>query len=286
MKKAQMHKFGGHRFLLLLFTVAISILSCDKNSTYEDPAGGNAGYKLSYGDSVLYLSSQAGDRYVSPLQPKPGVYSSFPEGLAIDPATGTINVTQSETGLRYRVTHTATDGTVTNTMIVISGINYSDKFYKLGTDSICYPVYNANPTKILPLSGSLFDVTGEANNSGCEVATTNGQINLAKSIREGLFGNNPGNDDKIEVDVIYKLNDPSGKATNRIRVKLYYYTSMATVTSEMIQTLQEREEQGVFLRAGLDETLSPGEIATQQAGMISAKAVARPRPPCIVIIAN
>ena len=258
-----------------------------KNSETNPPAGGNnASYKLSYGDSVLYLSSQAGDRLVSPVQPRAGVYSSFPEGLVIDPATGIINVTQSETGLRYRVTHTATDGTISNTTIVISGINYSDKFYKLGTDSICYPVYNADPSKVLPLSGSSFDVTGEANNSGCEVSTINGQINLAKSIREGLFGNNPDNDDKIEVDLLYKLNDPSGKATNRIRVKLYYYTSMATVTDEMIETLQEREQQGVFLRAGLDETLSPGEISTQQAGMIAAKAVAKPRPPCIVIIAN
>jgi hypothetical protein len=271
---------GKHIFFpgLLLFGLIMGLMtgSCKKTG----PASGDTAFKLSYGDSILYLQSQPGDRIVSPVQHRPGSYSSFPEGLILDPNTGAINVTQSETGLRYRVTHTDPNGVKTNTYVVISGLNYADKLFNISTgDSIIYPVYNADPNRPLPLTGSEFDINGEAVNAGCAINAVNGSINLSQSVRDELFGNNPENDDKIEVDVVYRLNDQSGKAMNKVRVKLYYYTSVNTVTQEMWQTLAEREQQGVFLQAGLGDDPGPAAVFT-------AKAVARPRPPCIVIIAN
>lgn len=271
----------GSRFLLAIPFIAglafiLTTVSCNKTGSVP----GDPQFKLSYGDSILYLRSQPGDYIVNPVQHRPGSYTSFPEGIVVDPLTGAINVTQSETGLRYRITHTDPEGKQSIAYIVISGLNYADKLFSVSAgDSILYPVYNADPNRPVPLSGSVFDEGGEAINKGCAINITNGSINLSKSVRDGLFGSNPENDDKIEVDVVYRLNDNSGKALNKVRVKLYYYNSINTVTQEMWQTLQDREQQGVFLAAGLGEDPGPAAVFT-------AKAVAKPRPPCIVIIAN
>jgi hypothetical protein len=251
--------------------IAIASFSCRKSG--QDPSGP---YQLNYGDSILYLQPQSGDYIVYPTETRAGEYEGFPEGIEIDDKTGAINVTKSETGLRYRITHTAPDGTQTTTTIVLSGITFLDKFYRLSqNDSVAFPVYNALASRTLPVAGSVFDEGGGAHASGCDVQTVNGRINLAQSIRDGLFGNNPVNDDRRDIDIVYRLNDGSNKAVNKLRVRLYYYTSMAAVAPDLLETLQEREDQGVFLRGGaLSEE-------NQQ-----AKKVAKPRPPCVVIIAN
>ncbi len=242
--------------------------SCNKPVT--DQPG--SPYTLSYGDSILYLKPSAGDYIVSPTTRRDGVYEGFPEGIEIDDNTGAINVTKSETGLRYRITHTATNGTVTTAMVVLSGITFFDKFYNLSqNDSIALPIYNALASRTLPITGSVFDDGGGANASGCDVKTVNGQINLAQTVRNGLFGNTPVNDARRDIEIVYRLNDGSSKIINKLKVRLYYYTSMATVAPDLLQTLQDRQTDGVFLR---------GEVAerTEQA--------AKPRPPCVIIIAN
>jgi len=261
-------------FLFSLFTIAW--LSCNKPAGNDDPSGP---YNLSYGSSVIYLRPQAGDYIVHPTQHRPGIYSGFPEGIEIDDNTGAINVSDSETGLRYKITHTAPDGTETSTLVVLSGISFTDKFYILSqNDTIAKPVYNANPSEPLPIAGSIFDEGGIANSSGCDVKTFNGQINLAQTIRNGIFGSNPSNDDKEDIEIVYRLNDGSGKAVNKLKVRLYYYTSMATVTDEMFETLQEREEQGVFLGASATGMNSGGS------NTMRPTQIAKPRPPCIIIV--
>src|SRR6185503_12822737 len=118
-----MKQSGIFGFAFLLFT--ISFVSCKK--TVSEPGE----YKLSYGDSVLYLKNQAGDQIVYPTEHREGVYTAFPDGIEIDDMTGAINLSKSETGLRYRITHTTPDGKKTNTLVVVSGVNYTDKFYNL-----------------------------------------------------------------------------------------------------------------------------------------------------------
>jgi hypothetical protein len=218
---------------------------------------------------------------VYPTEQREGVYSAFPDGIEIDDVTGAINLSKTETGLRYRITHTAPDGKETNTLVVASGINYTDKFYNLAQgDSIAPPVYNASGSNNLPLAGSVFDEGNGANSIGCSVATVNGRINLAESIRNGLLGNPATNDAKREIDIVYRLNDRSQKAENKVRVKLYYYTSMATVAPDLMQTLQDREELGVFLTN--QPILNTGGDPMTSRSLREAK----PRPPCIIIIAN
>ncbi|NOT52308.1 MAG: hypothetical protein HOP10_13645 [Chitinophagaceae bacterium] len=247
-------------FLLLLLISFSAWLSCNK------PADGtDAPYKISYGDSILYMKP-SGTNIVYPIEQRAGTYSGFPDGIEIDDITGAINLDNSETGLRYRISHTAPDGKVTTTMVVLSGITFTDHFFHLSQgDSVANPVYNASLSRVLPLSGSNFDEGNVANGGGCAVKTDNGKINLAESIRNGVFGNNPNNDDKKEIEIKYRINDGSGKSLNKLKVLLYWYNTMADVPQYVWDILNDRTTQGVFLK-------------NEQA--------AKPRPPCIIIIAN
>jgi len=245
-----------------LVVALLTCLSCNKGN--DQPA---SPYNLSYGDSIIYLKVQSSDYIVYPTEQRAGTYSAFPDGIEIDDNTGAINVSKSETGLRYRITHTAPDGTETKTLVVLSGITFPDRFYHLSQhDSIAFPVYNANASRILPVSGSTFDEGNSANSGGCSVQTINGQINLAQSVRNGIFGTTPQNDVRKDFEIAYRLNDASGKTLNKLKVRLYYYNTMADVAPDLLETLQDRADQGVFLR-------TTG----------SAK-VAKPRPPCVIIV--
>jgi len=244
--------------------LTVFFISCDKNQNGNDPA---PVYMLSYGDSIVYLRSQSSDYIIYPTETRAGTYSGFPEGIEINETTGAINVSKSETDLRYRITHTSPDGIVTQTKIVLSGITFPDKFYHLSqNDSIAFPVYNANSATALPLNGSVFDEGNGANAGGCSVQTINGQINLAQCIRNGIFGTTPQNDIRKDFEIAYRLNDGSGKALNKLKVRLYYYNSMADVAADLLETLQDRETQGVFLRTS------------------GTARVAKPRPPCVIIV--
>lgn len=259
---------------IVLLSGSAALFSCNK-----EVDGSLTPYTLSYGDSIIYLKPSAGDYIVNPVTTSPGVYSGFPDGIEIDDNTGAINVSKSETGLRYRITHTATDGKVTSTKVVLSGITFTDHYFRLSTgDSVARPVYNASTAGVLPLSGSSFDEGNVASTGGCDVKTTNGQINLAQTVRNGIFGSTPQNDVRKDFDIEYRLNDASGKSLNKLRVRLYYYNSMADVPADLLTTLQDREDLGVFLRSG--------SSAETTSGIIGVDGVAKPRPPCVIIIAN
>jgi hypothetical protein len=266
-------KGRANSFLTISLLMAIFI-SCNKPN--EDGP-----YTLSYGSPIIYLKNQSSDYIVYPAETRAGIYSAFPEGIEIDDNTGAINVSKSETGLKYKITHRASNGDTTSTIVLISGIQFLDKFYRLSqNDSIASPIYNGSAANPLPLSGSSFDDGGLANTGGCAVKTTNGQINLAETVRNGVFGSTPQNDAKREFEIEYKLNDESGKAKNKIKVKLYYYQTMADVAPDLLETLNDRQSQGVFL--GMNNSVDTGNITT--ARTTNATAIAKPRPPCVIII--
>ena len=259
-------------FYLVMLVSLPAWLGCNK------PADGTLPpYQLSYGDSILYMKP-TGDNIVYPITPRAGIYSGFPEGIEIDAATGAINVNNSETGLRYRITHVSPNGDTSQIKVVLSGITFTDHFFRLSQgDSVANPVYNASVFRTLPLSGSNFDEGNVANGGGCSVKTDNGKINLAESVRNGVFGSNPRNDDKKEVEIKYRINDGSGKSLNKLKVLLYWYNSMADVPQYLWDILNDRSSQGVFLRNG---NISSTELAGR------TEQLAKPRPPCVIIIAN
>ena len=254
--------------------IAAGWVACNKSSNIQSST-----YKLSYGDSIIYLKPQSNDYIVYPTEHRTGTYSGFPDGIEIDDNNGAINVSKSETGLRYRITHVSPSGNVTTAMIVISGITFTDHFYYLTQgDSLAKPVYNADKNRLLPVSGSIFDEGNNANSGGCSVTTTNGQINLAQSVRNGIFGSNPQNDVRKDFDINYRLNDQSGKSLNKLRVRLYWYNTITDVPADLWEILNDRQNQGVFL--GMNNS----NAGSSTARGVSAIAVAKPRPPCIIIV--
>jgi hypothetical protein len=261
------------------------ICSCNKTQTPDPVPGPTTKYVLKYPDSILYLKPQANDYIVSPTELRAGKYSGFPEGIEIDENTGAINVNKSESGLRYRITHISPSNDTTTTLVVISGITYTDNFFHLSTgDSICIPVYNASLSRPLPLSGSTFDEGNGANSGGCSVKTDNARINLAQCVRNGIFGATPTNDVRKDFDVFYRINDNSGKAQNKLKVRLYYYKTMADVAPDLMQTLLDRQQEGVFL-GGRNSNTGAAGTNTNTTGAARTTGRAKPRPPCIIIIA-
>ncbi|MER3499642.1 MAG: hypothetical protein C4308_13945 [Chitinophagaceae bacterium] len=150
-------------------------------------------------------------------------------------------------------------------------------------DSVAFPVYNASITRVVPVSGSAFDEGNNANSGGCSVRTSDGKINLAETVRNGVFGATPANDARRDFDIYYRLNDESGKSLNKLRVRLYYYTSMSTVAPDLLQTLNEREAQGVFLGTTYLASTDDNPATSRT---ISTAGLAKPRPPCVIIIGN
>ena len=256
-------------------------MACKKSTTDTNTP---AGFQLSYGDSVLYERNLGADYLVFPTSNLTGTYTAFPDGIEIDDKTGAINVSKSETGLRYRITFIPTGSTKEySTTVLLSGINYLDQFYYLShNDTIAKPVYNGNPGSQIPLSvsGTAFDIGLGCNNEGIAVNTSDGNINLMQTIRNGFFGRYPDNGTRKEFQLNYKIDDKSQQAPNGLKIKIYYFETINDVTPDLIQLLHDRE--GTLL--GANTNAFPGEILSTAAGVSGVARAAKPRPPCIFII--
>jgi hypothetical protein len=238
------------------------------------PPGG--GSSLSYGDSILYLSN-TGSNIISPKPlNKKGVFIGFPKGIELDSANGNINLLESEMGLRYKIMFVpeGTKDTI-STKVVLSGINFYDGIYNLSKgDTVAKPIYNANGLAYNPgLFGTgtnnVFDDGNGCNKEGCAVSFLNGSINLAQSLRNGAIAST--HDAQKEFLYNYRMDDKSGKSVNKLKVKLYYYKSRADIPQYLWDILL---------------TDHAGTILKSSSTLLKAQATARPRPPCIVIVAQ
>jgi len=253
-------------FACLWFCSGMLLVSC-KKSTSDDAALKN--YKLGYGDSVIYLKNTASDHIVFPVERGDGVYTAFPEGIELDRTTGAINVSKSETGLRYRIKFTPNSGKIHETTVLLSGVNYADHYHVIASgDIVSVVIYNGG--SLLPSSS--FDIDNSARNKGLAIDPSTGAINLQQSVRNGLFGSNPQNDVRKEVEVKYRISDASNNTTNSIKLFLYWYQTMNDVPADLKQLLVAR--QGMFFR-GDYLPLTGSTVAN-----------AKPRPPCVIVIAE
>ncbi|HZX59799.1 MAG TPA: hypothetical protein VFE54_13775 [Mucilaginibacter sp.] len=273
------------RLILMVVAGAMCVtISCRKDRTKPVPV--HPVSNSIYGDSVLFVQPSVSHYIVSPVNLKDGTYSVIPDGLKIDPATGSIDVNQSETGLKYKVLFTPTGSNIAETSyIIISGINYQDKIYNLATgDSIAMPIYNANIHATLPgiNNGSSFDNNSGCKNAGIEVDPNTAEINLAKSVRDQ--GIDTGSTQ--EVKLVYKINDDSHQATNGLDVKVYFYRTASEIPQYLLDILNARK--GLIFDSAPPAPLQIQTIRAKTLASItfSSQQPARPRPPCIIVVSR
>lgn len=284
--RVKLYIMYARKLFLVLLVASMAFTACKKNKDDGSDGGGSGNYTFSYGDSVIYPKTTAGDYIVKPVMDKAGEYEAFPEGIELNEKTGAINVSESETGLRYRITFTPADGSPAQTTVVLlAGINYLDKFYILANnDTTSKVVYNGDPSKAVPVSvgKTVFDIDLGCNKEGIAINVSNGTINLAQTIRNGFFGKHPDNESREEFELLYKIDDKSGQARQKLKIKLYYYNTMADVPDKYFELLEDRE--GTLLRSNGTPFYAKGELISGTSGALGIAKVERPRPPCIFII--
>jgi len=238
-----------------------------------------------YGDSIVYLKPKSsGDFFANPVNNigVDGTYFSWPEGLKINRNTGAINLSKSETGVRYNIAFIKKGTTDTCvSQLIVGGLTYLDGIYVLDQqDTLSIPVFNANP-----LSSSICDASNDsdypdnngngnnkcafdnnvpgqrANDQKLRVRTKSGIINLKKSVEDGLFGKNPQNGDTKKLQIRYQLNDASQKASQKISVQVIYYDRLTNIPLALQQ-----------------------EVAAKRNNLFNYHIVkGKPRPPLLII---
>jgi hypothetical protein len=260
-------------FLLIIFS------ACKKPVEPSQP--GTASFR--YSDSVFYVRSTS--YQVAPINNRSGTYTAFPENLLIDPSTGNITVTitgkglESQTGLKYKIRFQETGtGFVDSTYITIAGINYLDRIYYLDQhDTIVSPLYNGSLSTSLPAG-----TYGISPDNRLAIDPSTGKINLKECMRRGMFDLPAENGEWEEVTVEYKSADGSNQATNRIDIALYFYNRLTDVPVNVSELM--RAHQTMVL--GVNQSPIPVTIGPFDNDLPDNVAMNRPRPPCIIIIAN
>ncbi len=143
-------------FSLVIFLTLLLLFSCEEGIEEEieipnQPTPFDCS-RFSYEEEIFYLQEGTADYIINPVAALEGTFSSFPEDLELDPQTGAINISQSETGLKYLVSFVPVNTSDTcQFSITISGINYLDSIHVLqSNDTLAVPVYNAANALALP----------------------------------------------------------------------------------------------------------------------------------------
>jgi hypothetical protein len=234
-----------------------------------------------YGDTIIYPQPTNGSDYtVNPVNnPGSGKYLSWPVGMVLDSTTGEIDVTASQTGMKYIMGFVKSGTTDTClSYLTIGGAAYADSVYVLSeNEDYAVPYFEANPTDLNLCQTSnacSFDVTGSAAAMHVVVNTSTGAINLEQTLNGppglggllgGAFGILPVNGQTITTTIYYKIgDDPSNNALQNISVQLVYYDDTQLINIGLLNTVITK----------LDNLTSGNEISTST----------NPRPPLVVIV--
>jgi hypothetical protein len=307
----------------LLFALILTI-GCQKDISQSTEEAVNSrttstgsSPRLSYGDSIFYLRYQPGNYIINPVS-KPagaGYFKAIPLGLQIDSVTGNINVSQSETGVRYKVFYFSMAGSkLDSTKIVISGIDYNDQIIEIAATPNSYdtafPLYNAKRNPPLPCGDNDDDGDGDIDDddNGCVFDETDldddgnddipgviqdkllvdikkGTIDAEASFHAGVFGSSdPANGITRDFTFYYRLQDASNRALNRITVRLYHFKRKSDIPQWLIALLQERAN--TVTEVNSRTIISGGQITDPLTGRVSAFEIKPIRPPIIVIVSQ
>jgi len=227
-----------------------------------------------YGDTLIFQQPSGSDYIFYPVNnPGPGKYFSWPVGMVLDQNSGAINITQSQTGMRYImgfVKAGTTDTCLSN--LVIGGAAYYDSVYVFENGSTtAAPYFEANPylPSVCQTGGCTFDVTGSAAAQKVIVDKNSGVIDLEKTLNGtllglgGAFGLLPVNGATVTTTIWYRVNYGSNGALQNIQVQLQYYNKKSLISGALL---------GGIVNA-LDNVLAGHVISTS----------ASPRPPLVIM---
>jgi hypothetical protein len=314
---------------LRLLPIVVIAASCSKSNSHSDVAANGTIASTAtfttdvtkspyYGDSILYVRGDEATAY----QFKPtnslgtGTYVAWPAGITIDPKTGIIDASKSEPGSRYNVGFvSASTGDTAYNQVIVDGVTYVDGIYALDSkDSVLTAYYNTSAVTPWSSDGkaaafvggkthsSLFDapLAGvlSANELGLNVSSTDGSINLANSVRQGLFGSNPHNGDTKEIPIYYRLGDASRHSLLKSTVIVHYYNTLADVPVALLASCQASQQaftgQGTVLSTESDavetdgtttKPIATGTTPTTKAAVAAPVAApVAPRPPQVVLV--
>ena len=233
---------------LLLFIIS----SCERDviPANESLTGGDRGSlrtiacsEFAYADSIFYISSKLTDYIVKPTKALAGTYGAQPYGLAIEPTTGAINISKSETGLTYTVFYVKTGTTDTCTRnVTIAGIDFANSLHVLSkSDTLVIPALKGVSTSLVGTNSLNFDVVSgllsslTLQNQGIAVNPKTGAINLKKTLGSGVLGIKPANGTSVIVRLYYKINDASQGALNHIDLRFSYYSKVSDVPASLLK---------------------------------------------------
>jgi len=241
----------------IVLSLFCGIIACSKenlstrlqaNAVNSNSNGVNSGAVncdlFAYPDTVFYPKTSASDYLVMPLNVQTGRYGSFPDVMKIDRNSGAINITKSETGLKYIVWFIP-DGTkdTCKKFVTISGINYTDSIFTLvNKKSVSIPIYNANTQEPIACNGGC-SFGQNLVPQGIAVNKSTGVIDLKQSLLNGALGTNPKNGTFKDFVMQYKISDKSGSALNSISFRLYYYKLKSQIPDSLINILNAKKSQ-------------------------------------------
>jgi hypothetical protein len=297
-------------------------LADDEVASTSSSSSSSSTPRLSYGDTLFYLRNQAGN-YIIPAVSRPNVagrFKAMPKGLALDTITGNINVTQSETGIRYKVYYVSPTGTSLDSVkLVISGIDYKDAIYEIAATPNAYdtafPIYNARQGIPLPCGDDdedddgdlddddntcVFDET-DLNDDGNDdipgviqdkllVDIKKGTIDVEASFHAGIFGSsNPPNGISKDFTFYYRLQDASNRALNKITVRVYHYKKRADIPQALLDTINIRNNISAAVNSRLSNNVTnsntsfTGQLYSSRLAEYATKAK---RPPIIIVVSD
>lgn len=313
-------------FITLASVLLLQVIGCQKDISESNESDipaitSNSSLlspRLSYGDTLFFLKNQPGN-YTIQVVSKPnssGYFKSIPWGLALDTVTGTINISQSETGLRYKVYYFSTGGVLLDsTKLVVSGVDYKDAIFEIAStpnryDS-AFPIYNARPELGLPCPDDddddelcIFDETDLDNDGNDDIPGViqdkllidikKGTIDVEASFHAGIFGgSSPVNGAVRDFTFYYRLNDASNRALNKLTVRVYHYNTRNNIPQALLDTINFRNNQLALINSRTAEreySVEPGRVSRD--GVLnriegfSSFFVGPRRPPIIIIVSQ
>jgi hypothetical protein len=302
----------------LLFTIIIfatvCILACSKESIINsnndnDPALSSSQSanvvsvcdQFAYADTIFYPAELPDDYIIHLNTPLSGSFGTYPDGLEMNPLNGDIDITESETGLKYLIWYVpAGTHDTCKKFLTVAGINFTDSIYTLKNNpGIATPMYNATPLLPTDCNGNCeFDdghddddgdgfadeppLGQEVIPQGISMDKASGSINLRQSIRNGALGPNPTAGAVKDFVLNYRISDRSSKALNNTTLRIYYYKTQSQIPAKLKRDLAAKKQQILLNNATNPATVSytVNTTTTNKHGAGEVKC----RPPYIIVV--